>query len=357
MRIVQQLYVREYLKLIGIVSFGLAAVFSLLDLVDKIDNFAPGKLSLSNIAYYAVLVSPKYLLYVLPMSLLIGCLFVFGMASRAKELIAVKSSGGRLKTLFRPFLVLGVFFTVASFVLGEYIVPTFSERLLAFKRDAMQKTENVAVVEQAVWLRGTDGSFIRIGFYFPEERTAKDVSIFIPGETLLKKRIEAREALWNGDGTGVWQLRDVSLYDIEHGTYRTIPQMAYAHLESPAVFAGGIKKPEDMGIVELLQYRRRLDEAGIKNAKILVDLHMKMSHPFMNFFMVLFGLALSGTGRFGGGLFAAGAGIALSLLYWLLYTFLLSMGYARLIQPVIAPWIVPVLFGSFAAYLFAKIPE
>jgi lipopolysaccharide export LptBFGC system permease protein LptF len=36
---------------------------------------------------------------------------------------------------------------------------------------------------------------------------------------------------------------------------------------------------------------------------------------------------------------------------------MLSMGYARVIHPVLAPWIVPVLFGILAAYLFRRIPE
>jgi lipopolysaccharide export LptBFGC system permease protein LptF len=73
--------------------------------------------------------------------------------------------------------------------------------------------------------------------------------------------------------------------------------------------------------------------------------------------MMVLGLALSGMSRTGGGLFASGVGISLSVVYWLLYTFMLSMGYARVIHPVLAPWIVPVLFGMIAAYLFRRIPE
>ncbi|MBS1114146.1 MAG: Lipopolysaccharide export system permease LptF/LptG, partial [Nitrospirae bacterium] len=88
MKIVQRFYMREYLKLLGIIVFGLALIFSLLDLVDKIDNFSPGKLSLLSIMHYMLLVMPKYLQYLLPMSLLLSCLFIFGQASRNQELIA-----------------------------------------------------------------------------------------------------------------------------------------------------------------------------------------------------------------------------------------------------------------------------
>jgi lipopolysaccharide export LptBFGC system permease protein LptF len=59
----------------------------------------------------------------------------------------------------------------------------------------------------------------------------------------------------------------------------------------------------------------------------------------------------------GGGLFAAGLGILISFVYWLLYTLMLSMGYARIIPPVIATWIIPAVSGVIAFYLFRKIPE
>jgi hypothetical protein len=36
---------------------------------------------------------------------------------------------------------------------------------------------------------------------------------------------------------------------------------------------------------------------------------------------------------------------------------MLSLGYARIIPPFAATWVVPVLFGTAALYLFSKIPE
>jgi lipopolysaccharide export LptBFGC system permease protein LptF len=35
----------------------------------------------------------------------------------------------------------------------------------------------------------------------------------------------------------------------------------------------------------------------------------------------------------------------------------LSLGYARILPPVLSAWIVPAIFGIAAAYLFQKIPE
>jgi lipopolysaccharide export system permease protein len=359
MKIVQKFYMQEYLKLLCIIVFGLSMIFSLLDLVDKIDDFAPGKLSILSIMHYILLIMPKYLQYLLPMSLLLSSLFIFGLASRNKELIAIKASGGKLKGLFLPFIFLGLVFSLFSFVLGEFVVPEFSEQLLEFKRQYMKTAEKVTFVEGTIWLRGTDGSIIRIALFVPGKRLAKGVSIFMPGKESLKKRIEAEEAQWSEDhmGTGIWKLAHVVLYDFEGGKVHSLSEMEYPYLESPALFSRGIRKPEEMGITELSRYMERLNAAGIKDSKLLVDFHVKVSYPLTNFFMMMLGLALSGMSRTGGGLFAAGVGISLGFIYWLLYTFMLSMGYARVIQPVLAPWIVPVLFGLVAAYLFRRIPE
>jgi lipopolysaccharide export LptBFGC system permease protein LptF len=73
--------------------------------------------------------------------------------------------------------------------------------------------------------------------------------------------------------------------------------------------------------------------------------------------MLTLGVALSVMGRIGGGIFAAGLGILISFIYWLLYTLMLSMGYTRVLPPVVATWIVPVLFGIVAIFLFRRIPE
>ena len=73
--------------------------------------------------------------------------------------------------------------------------------------------------------------------------------------------------------------------------------------------------------------------------------------------MLLLGLSLSLIGRAGGGLFAAGLGISISFVYWLAYTFMLSMGYARVVPAAVATWMIPLIFGAVAIYLFSRIPE
>jgi lipopolysaccharide export system permease protein len=359
MKLLRRYYIKEFFKVLGVVVFGISLIFSLLDLVDKIDDFMAGRPSIFKLLEYALLNLPKYLYYLLPMSLLICSLFIFTLASRHKELVIIRATGGRLKRLFYPFVVLGIMFSLGAFFIGEFVVPDFAERSLEIRSEMMNKADKLTFKEGTLWLRGADGSFIRIELYIPDKKIAQGVSIFLTGDVSLKERIEAQDAEWVRDkgSKGTWLLRNVVVYDIEKGEVRKAAEMVYPYLEAPGFFSKRIKNVEEMGIGELYRYTKRLEAAGFRDTKLTVDLNSKVSYPFANFVMMLLGMSLSVMTGLGGGLFAAGLGILISIVYWLMYTLMLSMGYARIIPPVVATWIIPVVAGIIAFYMFRKIPE
>jgi hypothetical protein len=62
-------------------------------------------------------------------------------------------------------------------------------------------------------------------------------------------------------------------------------------------------------------------------------------------------------GKVGSGVIAAGLGLLISLVYWFGYSLFLSLGYTGTIPPIIAPWIVPILFAGVSVYLYSQVPE
>ncbi|MDQ7786172.1 MAG: LptF/LptG family permease [Thermodesulfovibrionales bacterium] len=355
MKILWKYYLREFFKIFGIVAFGLAMIFSILDLLEKIDELERGRVTVMNLGSYVFLNIPKYLYYLFPMMLLICGLFIISQASRYRELIAFKATGGKLRRLFLPFLIMGISFSVLGFIIGEVIVPDFAERTLELKKEILKNREKVAFQKGALWMRGTDGSLVRIGGYIPQSRIIQNISIFTTDEDRVKQRIEAENAFWNEDGP--WKLRNVTIYDMETGEIQYTPELQFPSLESPDFFGKVTRKPEEMGIGELYDYTQRLQAAGFSDRKLLVDLNSKLSYPIANFFMLVLGVSLSVIGRAGGGLFATGLGIAISFIYWFAYTLMLSMGYAGIVPPEVAPWAVPLVFGIVSFSLFRQIPE
>ena len=355
-RIVQRLYLSDFLRLLLLISLGLALVFSLIDLIGRIDDFLPHKPSVGSLIMYAVYTIPKFFLYLLPMSVLICSLFTFSQATRRKEITAIRAAGGRMRDLFYPFVITGAVLSIAAFFISEFVVPDFSQRSAALKIKLEGKEKKSTLSDGATWIKDINGNPVKIELYIPEKKIAQNVSIFVQGEDFLKSVITAKRATWQADQQQ-WLFEEASLYDSKTGRTKKISRMNYPDLGSPDIFSKEMRSPDEMGIAELYRYIQRLRNAGFSNVKLLVDLNSKVSFPLINAFMMLLGMSLSGRAQMGGGLFTAGLGLGVSLLYWFSYTFTLSIGYAGILPPFLASWLVPVLFGSVAVYLFVKTPE
>ena len=359
MLIIQKHYLKEFFKVLTLIAAGLALIFSLLDLIDKIDDFLPYKPSIKSLMFYVVFNFPRYLLYLFPMAILLCSLFVISQAKRSEEITAIKAAGGRLRTLFMPFLYSGIILSLFGFILGETVVPEFSKRAIELKSSIMKKDKKFSFKEGTMWLRATDGSIVKIGLYMPEEKISRGIIIFKAGSGRIRERIEAEEARWIDvkGSDGKWVLENVTVYNMEQSSIKSHKSLEYPFIGPPSVFAEEIQKPEDMGIKELYRHTKRLEEAGFKNLKLLVDLNSKISYPVVNFFMVLLGISLPMRGKAGGGFATTAIGIFISLIYWVSHAMSLSMGYAGILPPIIAAWFVPLVFAVIAVKFFRKIHE
>ena len=354
MKIVHRLYLADFFKLLLLISCGLSLLASLIDLIGNIGEFLPSKPSVGSLVLYALLNFPKFFLYLLPMSVLICSLFTFSQAARRKEIIAIKAAGGRLRTLFRPFLLCGVLIGIAAFFIGEVITPDFLVRASELRTRLEGKGKRTVFSAGTLWIKDKKGNPVKIGLYVPEKKVARDITIFVEGENFLRQVITAKKARWD---EGRWVLQKVNVMTNETGKSEELENMAYDDLETPEIFSKEMKTSDEMGMTELYQYLLRLRAAGFNNIKLVVDLNAKVSFPLINIFMMFLGISLAGRSPMGSGLFTAGMGLAISLLYWFSYTFALSVGYAGIVPAFVAAWTVPLTFGSSAVYLYATMPE
>ncbi len=372
MLLIQKLYIKDFIKVLLILTFGMSAIFSTIGLIDRIDEFLAHKPSVTHLFFYSILAIPKYIHYLLPMAILLSSLFVFSQAVRRKEIIIIKSSTGRIRTVLKPFVLLGVLITILAFFNSEIIVPWSSKKMSEIKTIIKGK-KRVKFKEGRFYMLDKKGYVVKASVYYPEKGILEGVDVFQFDDEGLKTRINAERAEWIGS---VWILRNIKHYDILNGKITKIKEMEYKDIESPDIFQKDNWVTEEMPIFDLIAYQQRLKEAGFKNIKLIVDISSRLSYPLVNLFMLLLGISLSMeidlsghrlqgliSRKIGrkeiatGGIISVGLGLLICIMYWLGYSLFLSLGYAGTIPAFIAPWFMPVFLAVLAIYLYNLIPE
>ncbi|MBI4680201.1 MAG: LptF/LptG family permease, partial [Nitrospirae bacterium] len=299
---------------------------------------------------------PRSVLWASPFASLISILFTIGMAAKWKETIAVRAAGGSLKKVMSPFLMLGIIISIIALILGEGIVPLAAQKAsLIRKTKILKEVPKVSYTEGVLWVKGLEGSLIRVTGFVEDKNRFLNISIFSFDQSFkLIKRIEADGAEWINNG---WLLNNATVFDFERGTMTKQDGIVFTGLEEPKIFKAELKKPEEMNFWELYNYYNRLERAGFKNFRYVVDLYGKLAYPLVNFVMILFGVSLALNSRFGGGIRAAGLALIIIISYWLVFSISTSLGNTGMLPPALAPWVSPVLFGFAGGYMFIQIRE
>lgn len=131
MKTVRKLIYREVITSICLVTLGFLSLFLFFDLVDELP--AIGRSSpldgdnnvymLSHALLYVALQIPNHIYELLPISVLIGTIFVMARLAQSSEFTILRTSGlGPWKAL-RLLLSLGAVFVVISFAVGDYLAP------------------------------------------------------------------------------------------------------------------------------------------------------------------------------------------------------------------------------------------
>ncbi len=123
MRLLDRYLLRELLIPLGYCLGGFLIFWISSDLFTMLDDFQEKKLLFRDIAEYYLVISPEFLVLVLPIALLLALLYCLTNHARHNELTAIRAAGISLWRLCLPYLAVGFIFTIVHFVLNELWVP------------------------------------------------------------------------------------------------------------------------------------------------------------------------------------------------------------------------------------------
>jgi len=352
MTVIHTYLVKEIFKYIAFVLTAVVGIYIAVDFFEKIDNFMEAKLPFSKVIIFFIYESPFIIAQIIPVSILLAVLIVFGLMNRNNEILALKSSGVGIYYLLKPILFIGLFLTLFLFFFSDIIIPiTRSKANQIWLKEV--RHESVISREKDIWLK--DNRLItHIQSYDKYKDAIIDVTFNYFDENFrLYKRIDAKKGIFED---GNWILYDFmeQILDKESGKYKT--EIYKERVESvnllPDDLIRVVKKSDEMTFKELLEYTVKIETEGYDATRYRVDLYAKIAFPFICVIMSLLGTGIAAGGNIREGMPVSIAyGIGITFLYWIFYSFCLSLGYGEMLPPIIAVWLANLVFSCAGVLL------
>ncbi len=338
---------REFLGYVLLGLSGFIVIFVVVDVFEKISVFLDHQAPLGTVARFYMSLAPQVIVQVLPVALLLATFLALGQLNKFGELTAMRAAGVSLMRILRPVFWVAILATLVSLLLGEFVVPGANRERDHIYDEQIQRIQRPTVNERAdLTYLGEGGRIFYIRLYLVDEQRMHEVSLqqFKDGE--LVRRIDAAEASW--DGTQ-WVFTSGYERTFRNGkeTAKEFSTLAVPEIaERPADFAKDVRKPDEMNYLELHRYVQKLRASGARVANYLVDLHVKLSFPLINFIVVLIGASLATRLRMQSAALGFGLSVAISFIYYAFMRAGQALGHNGALPPYLAAWLGDIVFGA-----------
>jgi lipopolysaccharide export system permease protein len=280
-------------------------LLELVDLFPNITSYMDKDVPVLTVARIALLYAPKCISYAVPVGLIFSVSFTMGTLYKNNELVALFGSGVSLARLVLPFLAVGLFLSVGSFLFQEEVViDTFRAKnelnQEAVKRSVSTSNANVTVISD-------DGSAVyQAEFYDDARKTLRELTVLVSrprvventDDPIVYRRFDARWAAWENQR---WTLHDCIAYVWRADgsfTWERRPTIVAEDFlpESPETFQKQTRKVDEMRAPEAWLWVERLRRAGQPHLEALTEYYARYSFSLTPLIVTV--LACSVGGRF-----------------------------------------------------------
>lgn len=363
MKTIRRLIYGEVLIAIALVAMGFLALFFFFDLVDELqylgkNNGLPSGLPTASDIYqirhaltYVGLLVPNHLYELLPISVLIGTIFVMARMAQSSEYTILRTSGLDPWRALIMLLNLGAIFVVMSFVIGDYLAP-LSERAAQLLKARYQGT--ITVGQTGAWLKEKQAynTVIANVRTLSPDNEMLGLQIFeFNNKGLVVSKMQAASASFGLDDS--WQLHNVTRTEFNVSSSpatasnqatqtASVARDSVANLRWPTeitqeMVSVALLKPERMGTLDLFNYIRHLDANGQAAQRYEIEFWKKVFYPLSCLVMVMLALPFAYLHFRSGGIAAyVFAGVMIGISFFLLNNVFGYVGNLQNWQPWLA---------------------
>ncbi len=338
----------ELLRSMLLAGVTLVGLFSLITLVDELDEIGQGNYGVVDVFYFTALTVPGEAFNLLPLIILLGCIITLGMLAASQQLVAIRALGASVWLILRSVVVNVLAVTGIMLLLAEWVIPELEDH--AYTLRAVRQSEQSSLTgDQGFWARN-GLQFINIK-EFRFGRIPTDINIYdFSEQDGLVRYVHAESALVKDDSTE-WQLQDVWTKQIGPGASDVQQQasLLWPSFLSNEQIGALTLPPESLSLSNLFQYVGELRQRGEAADAYAMALWHQLAIPFSAVLMALIAVPVAvNTTRSQGAakrIFQAGS---IGLLYYLLNT---ALGYVGLLisaNPILIKFGLVVLLAMVA---------
>ena len=360
MKTIRRLIYREVLTSIALVTLAFLALFYFFDLVDELQNLGRnnGLGALDNIyqvrhaLLYVTLLMPNHLYELLPISVLIGTIFVMARLAQNSEYTILRTSGLGPWRALKLLLALGAFFVALSFAVGDYLAPSSERAAQLLKARYLNK---ITIGQTGAWLKEkqASSSFVVNVKELSPDNQMRGLQIFeFNTKGLIVSTTEAPVGIFAPPSA--WLLRSAARaeFDVPAGAASSSTNAARQEARvtrtivesfrwptdiTPEMVSVALLKPERMATIDLFNYIRHLDANGQTAQRYEIEFWKKVFYPLSCLVMVMLALPFAylhfRTGGIAGYVFA---GVMIGISFFLLNNVFGYIGNLRNWQPWLA---------------------
>ncbi len=336
---------REFMVPFSLLILAFLIMFMVGDLFDDLGDFLEHKADFSTMVKYFLMKVPGNIRFILPISVLLACMYTMANFGRKMEVTAMRASGVSLFRCGGSIFVMGLLITGINFWFNEQLVPQF-EFKAEFVR--MSVTRGSANYKKRL--------FNMLTYRTPDKRRTWLFKYFVEngiqdGVTLKKYRkdgtldwdIQAERAIFiPGEG---WEFQDVTYTPYDDKGF--LPLASKKHLlrrfnakdlpEEPKDIMNAVKEPDELSTWVILELLERAKNMAPQCRAIYETLfYYRLAFPWACFLAVFLGVPLAAKNERGGIFLAIITAVVVIVVYQVTSHVFLALGKQDVLNPIFA---------------------
>ncbi len=378
MKTLRKLIYGETLLSIALVTTGFLTLFTFFDLVDELQNLGRSN-PLDGLTYemrhallYVTLLAPSRLYELLPISVLIGTIFVMARLAQSSEYTILRTSGLDPWRALRLLLAMGSLFVGLAFVVGDYVAPAADKASQLLKARYMGR---ITLGQTGAWLREKQDQVnyvVNVKALTPDnEMQGVEIHAF-DQQGRIKTIMQAQGARFEKDDA--WTLEQVQLTQMKENSSAAAPTsapadpagreaatMERASLKtlrwntslSGEMVAAALLRPDRMGTIDLFSYIRHLKANGQSAQRYEIEFWKKVFYPLSCLVMVMLALPFAYLHMRSGGISAyVFAGVMIGISFFMMNNIAVYVGNLQQWQPWFAAAMPGLLYTAASLSAF-----